>query len=254
MNSHRRSISINHLFKGFAFLFLMITIVACNGNRKELKAERLKNLGIQAYYNNNKEEALDHLTSSIKSNHSFFDAHYYKIKILLETDQIEKANKALDQYLNTEIHDLRESFNLSMEFFNRGYYKEAIQIFDLILELDPNYQNALINRSIAYYTIGDLPKSYNGFTYVIEYLRPNIEVYVSRGVLLLNLKEYDRAKSDFQNALYFDPKDSEVHYYLGLTELFLENTDQACDYIAKAIEWGYEKASELYSEYCLPKE
>lgn len=232
-------------------LLLFLSFIACENNRGEVKAERLKNMGIQNYYQNNYGEALDQLVKSIKIYSYFPEAHFYRIKTLLEIDQIEKATEALDQYFDTQAYDLIMSFDLSMEFFNRNYYSEAIRLFDLVIELDPNHQNALINRGISFYTIDQPNKSYVDFTYVIDHLRPNIEVYVSRGVLLFNLSQFERAVLDFQNALSFDANDKDVHYYIGLSGLYLNDTELACGHIIKAIELGHSKANELYSQYCL---
>ncbi len=226
------------------------SITACDSDRREARAERHMNLGIQNYYKNDKDEALKQLTRSIRISHNLQNAFAYKIKILLEADQIDEATKSAGKFMEMESRDLDIDFNVGMLFFEKEEYPTAINFFNLILEEDPYHQSALVNRGIAYFNIDKRDKSYEDLTFVIENLRSNTEVLVSRGVLFLYMERYELAKRDFSDALEFDKEDGEIYHYLGLTDLFMGNLESACQHFNQASQLMYFRSMEMYEKYC----
>lgn len=208
------------------------------------------NLGIQNYYNSDKDEALKQLSRSIRISHEFQDAFVYKIRILLEKNEFEQANEAASKFLDSGLGDVSTYFTTAMLFFEGGEYYTAIKFFDYILEKDPYHQSALLNRGVAYFNIDKRDKSYDDLTYVIENLRPNADVLVSRGLLFLHTGRYELAKEDFFIALEFDEEDGEVYHYIGLADLFMGNLESACQHFNQASQLMYFRSMEMHEKYC----
>ena len=94
---------------------------------------------------------------------------------------------------------------------NLGLYEEAIKDFDILIELNKEFENKpyAINRDLA-------------------------NAYYYRGLSKNNLKEYNEAIEDFKKSLKFEPAYWLVVYYnIGISKINLELYDKAIEYFDK---------------------
>ena len=75
----------------------------------------------------------------------------------------------------------------------------AIRDFDTVLALNPDDDNVCNDRGVAYERKGDSARAMEDYDRALS-LRPNRAAYVNRGVALLRLSEWDRARSDLLSA------------------------------------------------------
>ena len=84
-------------------------------------------------------------------------------------------------------------------------YQEAMDLYNQIIQLNPNYSNAYFNRGVAYDDLKEYKKAIADYTKAIE-LDPNYTyAYYNRGVAYYHLKEYENAILDYTKAIKLDP-------------------------------------------------
>ena len=116
---------------------------------------------------------------------------------------------SLDELPLSEVFDMGNK-NLDLELYN-----EAIKCFNILLKNDP-----------------------------LDY-----EVYTLRGRAYHGLELFDKAKKDYQKSVKINKSYADGYYYLGLTEISLENIDEAIVDFELAADFGNVKAKSLLKKY-----
>lgn len=95
-------------------------------------------------------------------------------------------------------------------------YDKALERFTAALEVSPNHRGALMGRAVAYLQSGRHAEAEAEFTYLIGFLKKNLETddatgwavlaaaYANRGILHDRLGRYEKALSDYIQALKVD--------------------------------------------------
>ena len=84
-------------------------------------------------------------------------------------------------------------------YLREGELDRAIRDFDTALALDPNDTNVWNDRGVAYELKGDSSRAMEDYERALS-IRPNRAAYANRGVALLRLSEWDRARPDLRSA------------------------------------------------------
>jgi tetratricopeptide (TPR) repeat protein len=95
-------------------------------------------------------------------------------------------------------------------------YDAALERFTAALDISPNHRGALMGRAVAYLQSGRHEEAEAEFTYLIGFLTKNLETdditgravmaaaYANRGILHDRLGRYEKALSDYIQALKID--------------------------------------------------
>ena len=169
-----------------------------------------------------------------------------------------------------------------------GRYAQAIDSFNILLQLDPSDYWTYFFRGIAKYNLGDLRGAKNDFEKSIQInpiftsgyhylgitesrfgnyevalahlqkaieLRPGTDgLYFSRGVTYFLSQQFEKAVSDFDRYIRKQPKDPSAYLNRGASHLFLGDTVKAFNDYNKAIKLdrfdseGYVRRGRLYAE------
>ncbi len=98
---------------------------------------------------------------------------------------------------------------------NINHKKEAIKIFQKIIDIDPEYFYAYDNLGIIFNKLEFYEEAAKAYLEVIRIDPKNIEVYNKLGVVLHTLGRNEEAINIYQKALDIDPKFAIVYYNLG---------------------------------------
>ncbi|MFP4444694.1 MAG: tetratricopeptide repeat protein [Desulfosudaceae bacterium] len=129
-------------------------------------------------------------------------------------------------------------FDLGIFFYNKKKYDLAIEEYLKAIQIKPNFATARNNLGIVYMEKNEWDKA-------IEVLAPITEDYVYAtphypnflmGQAYFYKKDYDQARTHFQEALELEPDYVFARHWLGKTELERGNTEKALRELKKAVE------------------
>lgn len=106
-------------------------------------------------------------------------------------------------------------FNSGVTFYHQKEMAKAIQAYEKVNELDPNYIEAYNNLGIIYQELGDFESALKTYRRAIE-INPKYEKGLNNIGILLHLKgEDEKALEAFNKVLAINPNHIESHINLG---------------------------------------
>lgn len=127
---------------------------------------------------------------------------------------------------------LRSELNRGNDFYKKGEYSQAGQIYNKILEKKANDLKARFNLGDALYKEGRYKESQNVFEGLTGDAVPKDlrqAAYYNLGNSFFKQEDYKSAISAYEEALKFDPKDKDAQYNLDLAKKMLTMPKQQKD-------------------------
>jgi len=138
---------------------------------------------------------------------------------------------------NEKVLTIKETFDLAVQNHQKNNIKEAQNLYNKILEIDPNHSQALNNIAIIFTNLKDYQKAKECYEKAIE-INPNYaDAHNNLGLIFKGLGKNQKAKECYKKAIEINPNHADAHNNLGV--LFKEVGD-----LQKANEC-YEKAIEI---------
>ena len=129
-----------------------------------------------------------------------------------------------------------ETFKIAATNHNKNNLKEALTLYNKILEVNPNHLPSLNNVAVILSDLKEYQKAKACYKKVIE-INPNYaEAHNNLGTVFLDLKEYQKAKACYNKAIEINPTYVEAHYNLGNIFNELKEYQKAKACYKKAIE------------------
>ena len=198
-----------------------------------------------AFVNNNiLKEAKEQLTQVEKESAKSLEA------IKIETQKlIEQNDKNIK--INSE-------FNLGYQAYQSKKYRESIEYFSKVIELDDNNSNAYYNRGVVKNNLQQYEEAIEDFNKAIELDNNNSNAYYNRGLAKYNLQRYEEAIEDYNKAIELGNNDilvyNQIYNQIGFIktkqaniELKKLNYDKALGLLNEAIEY-YDKGIKIKSD------
>ncbi|MCH7560441.1 MAG: matrixin family metalloprotease [Thaumarchaeota archaeon] len=114
--------------------------------------------------------------------------------------------------------DAKLLFSQANEHFVNGEYKQAIIIYDDILEIAPNNISTLKMKGIVHSNLEEHDKSLKQFFKVLQYRPNDVTSLTGMGVGFGNLGEYQEAMSYFDKAIKEKPESTVIKNYKEFVE------------------------------------
>lgn len=127
----------------------------------------------------------------------------------------------------------------ALELYQQRNYSEAINKFDMALNISPNLANAYRYRGKAKAEYGDTDGALADYSQLILIQPKNPEAYDNRGNIYYQLQDYEKAIADYDEAVKINPNFALGYYHLGLAYIKLDNTQKARDNLIKSAEKFY---------------
>ena len=128
-------------------------------------------------------------------------AYAYRARALLfiKKGDFDRALRDLDRalQLNPDFADA-QAVRGSL-YLEKGKLDRAIRDLDKVLALDSKSTNAYNDRGVAYERKGDSARAMQDYDHALR-IRPNQVAYTNRGIALLRLSQWDKARSDLLSA------------------------------------------------------
>ncbi len=129
-------------------------------------------------------------------------------------------------------------YNDGMKYAQRGSYKEAINYFDMAIQLKPDDYFSLHNRGIA----KSLMKNYEGaitdFKKVLNYKHDYVAAYIALGNCYKRLTYYDTAINYYSAAISLEEDNTEAFYHRAHVYESMNMVDSAADDFKTAFDLG----------------
>tara|TARA_B100000902_G_scaffold115111_1_gene116015 strand:- start:1290 stop:1832 length:543 start_codon:yes stop_codon:yes gene_type:complete len=95
---------------------------------------------------------------------------------------------------------------------NSRMFKEAIIIFDQVIDLDPEWAEAWNKRATALYLVGEYQKSQNDIDQVLKLEKRHFGALAGQGLVNIELKNYEKAIISYKKAkeIYPSMKSPEI--------------------------------------------
>lgn len=100
-----------------------------------------------------------------------------------------------------QISDYKKSFQLAKIKTANKDYKEAIDLLDKIISLEPNFDSAYIERSYNYLQINKPEQALTDINQAIQINFTNISAYFIRGLIYSYISENEKAINDFSHII-----------------------------------------------------
>ena len=108
-------------------------------------------------------------------------------------------------------------FEMALEYeANAETLPEAVEIYERVIDLAPDWIEAHINLGVAYYQMGQIPEACNAFRAAVELDPLNGISRYNLGCTLEELGEVDEAVEHLRRAAKAMPAHADVHFNLAL--------------------------------------
>ena len=148
------------------------------------------------YAKGDDDSAIEDFGNALAVDPQYVDAYAARGLVFVRKGDVDRALQDLDRAVLLEPRHANVRGALHLQ---NGDLDSAIRDFDTVLALNPDDDNVCNDRGVAYERKGDSARAVQDYDRALS-LRPNRAAYVNRGVGLLRLSEWDRARSDLISA------------------------------------------------------
>ena len=192
-------------------------------------------------------------------------------------DQPETKRQQLNEQLGQNPGDISVMIQQGVLFQLMENYDLALEVYDAVLEQDPENAIALLNRSYVLHKMLFLYDAYqqsvtngSGTVVVSDEVADNYEKIAGDLQLIFNLHpdfvpaqfnlanlnaaigNHSEAVKQYESIISNESSMQPAHFNLGLTLLYLNNKTEACEHLSTSGELGYTKAYRVIKRYCQP--
>lgn len=127
---------------------------------------------------------------------------------------------------------------------------KAIKELDKAINDKPEYIDAHINRAKIYSALHNYDFALDDFEHVLKIEPNNFEAIKGRGLINLELKQYEHAIKDFNAAISKIKNDPKLFLFRAYSFFEIDLLIMACEDWQSAAELGSKEAEKYLSEYC----
>lgn len=174
-------------------------------------------------------------------------AEYHAVlKEQLEQKETTKKNKEeLSNRLEAEHH-----FSLAGRYYQDEKYKEAINSYSKVIELEPESSDAYVNRGVAYAKLEQRDMSMKDYNKAIELDPDDIDAYFNRAISYDFLGQADAAIKDYTKAIEIDSSYARAYVNRATVYSDLGQFDEAINDCNQAIKLNPSLSNSYYNKAC----
>ena len=134
--------------------------------------------------------------------------------------------------------EMLEQFFRADTFLVFEEYEKALKAFEQILEKDPNFGRAYLEKGFVYLKLHNYPQAIASFNRAEELLPEQAELYFNRAqsYLALNDQDTQKAEADFSKGLSLDPTNSMAYIILSRIRFREKKFQEGFELLLKAVE------------------
>lgn len=155
-------------------------------------------------------------------------------KRLEESENDQSATVIVDRNANPD-----DLFIKALELAAQGNHRDAIPVYEQVLELKPDSALAYLGRGTAFLELGENKKAANDITESINIDGEVPEAYYLRAEAFFRLADYERAMEDLDLLVKTEPERPEAYWKRGLTLYKMRHYVDAVQDFTKVIDLGF---------------
>lgn len=187
------------------------------------------------FYVNELEQAMDIINKVEELQISNGEIKLIKARILNRLKKYEESEKLYNELLEEEPENDLISYNLAYLYSDMNEYDKCLESINKSIKLDDRPFKYYL-RAFAYRKKGRLNNSLKDYNYIIENEPDSDKAYEGRGIVYVDLKEYDKAIKDYKKAIDLNPKSSTAYDNLGEVYELKDMYEEAADCYTKQLE------------------
>jgi tetratricopeptide (TPR) repeat protein len=166
------------------------------------------------------------------------------------SNRSEEALIDISAYLHQYPYDLNAYLMRASLLDTLGKFETAKIDIEICLRYEANNDTVQELAAKIYDHAGEIEKSSEFYTRLIEESPKNYRNFNSRGLHYMKNGKYREASEDFSMSLDLTPHNSNTYYYKGKAEYYRGNYQAACYNWQKAIQYGNKESIPFYNQNC----
>jgi len=140
---------------------------------------------------------------------------------------VDRMIDALQKKIQKNPQDASAHYALAHQYFLKGQVPDAEAELKRVLELQPQNSDARMDLGASYLIHDRINEAKEEFAKILAQDANNADAHVGMGMAFANEKNHAAALKEYQAALQIEPGLKGVHYRLGISQLKLEQYDDA---------------------------
>ena len=163
-------------------------------------------------------------------------------QLFLEMRALRKVFSELESYKNL--------FNLGNAFYFKEKYQDAVECYEKVIEIKPDYADAWYNKGVAFGNFDQYEEALKAFDKAIELKPDYADAWSNKGVAFGNLDQYEEALKAYDKAIELKSDHAYAWYNKGLAFGNLDQYEEELKAYDKAIELKPDYADAWYNRAC----
>ena len=201
----------------------------------EEKAQTAYSVGMNLERHSHYQEAVLFLERAIELNSDLYIAHYDLGYCYEKLGDFEASIKHYKLHLKKFPFASDAWYNLNISYQSLLMYDEAVEALDYALAIKPNYASAIYSKAQVLCDLGQHQEAINMFKQYLTQDPENDETLVMLGFCYDTIKQTEKARENYIEALWFNPDNDEAHFYLAISYLDTEEVNDGLFHIKKAL-------------------
>ena len=174
------------------------------------------------------DSAIENYSISLKLNSKFYQSKFNLAVIYYKKKELDKSEELFQSLINEYKKDYNSYYNLGIIKFEKHNYFDAINFLNKAISINNFFYAAYHQLGVVYEAQGDFISAISNYQKAIELDTKGYALsYNNLGNIYLALKEYDKARLCFKNALKFKGKKSSIYFNLGIVYYELNNVSES---------------------------
>lgn len=201
--------------------------------------------GITLMNKEDPELAITYFNLAIEDNPEFTLGYHNRAVAYMKMGNYLQAEKDFQSALKLNGSMAYTYFGLAYVHQKQNQDEQAMSVYKMALEENPELSSARINYSVMLKTLGNYTSAMFEINKTIDNLPDKPEPYFVRGGLYLIYGEYEKSMKDFETYLDSYPNDGEALHNQGINHLLLHDPKTALEYFEAAVKNGHNESSEM---------
>jgi len=151
--------------------------------------------------------------------------------------------------LFSQDQDILSLIERGQSFYKNREIDSALYYYNLAIEKDPASEEAYFARALARTKNRDNEGAIEDYREAIC-LDPKPVYYNNIGIIFTLEEYHEKALEEYNKALELDPAYTQAIFNKGISYHHLGMPDEACVFVGKAKEQGFQLAEQYFNEYC----